>query len=474
METIALADNVVALRSTQSVAVVIAETSVPDGTPAHAGDGTYTADAEFIALDDEAEQPADVAVADVPEPVVPARLTVSRDAFATAVAAVVRAVERRNTIPVLANLLIAGNEHGMKITGTNLDIAIAADVCAHGDSHFAATVPAHMLADVLKKAKIAESIILSYDSDAKVTFKLGDHLSVDLHSLPTTDFPQWQAGDLSHAFTMETDALVRVFEKVQFAISTEETRYYLNGVYVHHVPANRVAAYNGDNGMLRFVAIDGHRMAVVELPAPRGSENMAGYIIQRDAVKQFLALAKAKGAPRTVTFNVHGPLVEKDDDGESRCVVGPRLSFTIGNVTLASKPIDGAFPDYARVVPTGNDHAMRVAVADIAAAIEQATCISSERGRAVRLSVTATRLCLSVTNPDAGAARSEIECDYTVPSDGAYPELDIGFNSRYLLDILGHVDQEVAVIKFADPCAPTLIQGEGAPDVTFVLMPMRV
>jgi DNA polymerase III subunit beta len=468
--------NVVAFPA-GAVDSVIAESLASCGITAPAGDGNYSTTDEPIAAVADAAPETVEAVADVPEPIIPAKLTVSRDAFAAAVAACVRAVEKRNTIPVLTNLLIVGNEYGMRVTGTNLDIAISADVSATGDAHFAATVPAHMLSSVLAKAKIADSIILSYADDGKVSFRLGGSLSVDLHSITPNDFPTFQAGDLSHSFAIPTADLIRAFEKVELAISKEEARYYLNGVYVHHLPARRIdQVSNGSNGTLRFVATDGHRMAVVDLPAPAGAEGMPGYIMQASAVKQFLALAKGKGAPSMVAFNVHAPLVEKDEyDGTEQAVCGPRLSLTIGNLTLANKPIDGTFPDYCRVIPTGNDSIMRVEVADLDNAVNQVTCISSERGRAVRLSITESVLCLSVSNPDAGTARSEITCDFTVPKASA-SAMDIGFNSRYVRDILAHIDGEVATFKLADPGSPTLICGDGDADkgVMFVLMPMRV
>jgi DNA polymerase-3 subunit beta len=468
IEAILASDNVVALYPAPNIDEAVTE-SAPANAPAHAGGTDAIPDGESSATLEAAaeESDADEAIAaELPAPVVPAILQVSRDAFAAAMVACTRAVEKRNTIPVLGNVLIAGTEHGLRITGTDLDLAISADVFAEGDSHFAATLPAHLLSDVLKKAKKSESIILSYEDSAKVSLLLGNRLSVDLQSLPATDFPTFAFGAVTHSAVMPTADLLRAFQKVEFAISTEETRYYLNGVYV----------YSKDReGKLVFVATDGHRMGIAELPLPADLAGMPGHIIPRATVKQFLALAKAKGAPDTVVFDVHGTKYVEDADGHTVGGVGPRLSFKIGDITLATKPIDGTFPDYARVVPAGNESTMRVNGAELDEAISQVMCISSERGRAVRLSITESMLRLTVANPDSGKATSDVECEFDVPGSIS-PVLDIGFNAVHMRDILSHIESEAVEFKLADPGSPTLIRGAGDGDngVTYILMPIRV
>jgi len=248
---------------------------------------------------------------------------------------------------------------------------------------------------------------------------------------------------MTHKFALAAKDLKRLIDKTQFAISTEETRYYLNGIYLH-------AAGNGQSSALRAVATDGHRLAQIDLPTPQGAAGMPGIIVPRKTVGEVQRLI---------------------EDGEAE--VGIELSqtkirFTLGDVVLTSKLIDGTFPDYARVIPVGNDKKLTIDKADFAAAVDRVSTVSSERGRAVKLALSAGKLVLTVTNPDSGSATEELEVEYD--SD----PIDIGFNSRYLLDIAAQIEGEVAVLKLADPGSPTLIQDKDSASALYVLMPMRV
>jgi DNA polymerase-3 subunit beta len=261
--------------------------------------------------------------------------------------------------------------------------------------------------------------------------------------LPESDFPDLAAGDMTHNFTVGAADLKRLIDKTQFAISTEETRYYLNGIYLH-------TTGTGKSAMLRAVATDGHRLAQVELPLPSGAAGMPGIIIPRKTVGEVQRLIEDAEAEVSIELSQG------------------KIRFSIGDVVLTSKLIDGTFPDYARVIPIGNDKQLVVDKKDFEASVDRVSTVSSERGRAVKLSITAGRLLLSVTNPDSGSATEEIEVEY------ASDPIDIGFNSRYLLDIAAQIEGEVAVLMLADPGSPTLIQDRDAAGALYVLMPMRV
>ncbi|MPZ57097.1 MAG: DNA polymerase III subunit beta [Rhizobiales bacterium] len=371
------------------------------------------------------------------------KVTVERAELLKSLGHVHRVVERRNTIPILANVLIRGDRSKLELKATDLDLevveTIAADVAPGGST----TVPAHMLYEIVRKLPEGAQIVLEGSGDRAVLTIRAGRSRFTLQTLPDSDFPDLAAGDMTHKFTLAAADLKRLIEKTQFAISTEETRYYLNGIYLH-------IAASGNTAMLRAVATDGHRLAQVELPLPAGAEGMPGIIVPRKTVGEVQRLIEDADAEVAVELSQG------------------KIRFAIGAVTLTSKLIDGTFPDYARVIPLGNDKELVVDKAEFEAAVDRVSTVSSERGRAVKLSLSAGRLVLSVTNPDSGSATEELEIEYDADP------LDIGFNSRYLLDIAGQLEGEAAVLKLADPGSPTLIQDRGGASALYVLMPMRV
>jgi DNA polymerase-3 subunit beta len=354
-----------------------------------------------------------------------------------------RVVERRNTIPILSNVLLRADDEGLRLKATDLDIEVTETIPAELASGGSTTVPAHVIYDIVRKLPEGSQVSLESTGDSGQMLIRSGRSRFSLQALPESDFPDLAAGDLPHRFTLPSADLKRLIEKTQFAISTEETRYYLNGIYFHTL---EVAGQT----VLRAVATDGHRLARVEIPAPAGSEGMPGIIIPRKAVAEIIKLV--------------------DDAGES---VGVELSsakirLTFGGVVLTSKLIDGTFPDYQRVIPTGNDKKLVIDRQSFAAAVDRVSTISSERGRAVKLSIADGQLTLTVNNPDSGSATEELPADY-----GADP-LDIGFNARYLLDIAAQLSGDTAEFMLADAGSPTLIHDSADEHALYVLMPMRV
>jgi DNA polymerase III subunit beta len=371
------------------------------------------------------------------------KVTVERTALLKSLGRVHRVVERRNTIPILANVLIRADKSKLSLKATDLDLevidAVDADVSPGGST----TVPAHMFYEIVRKLPEGSQIVLEASGDRAVLAILAGRSRFTLQTLPESDFPDLAAGEMTHKFTLAAADLKRLIDKTQFAISTEETRYYLNGIYLHAMGSGKAAT-------LRAVATDGHRLAQVELPLPSGANGMPGVIVPRKTVGEVQRLIDDGGAEVAVELSAG------------------KIRFTIGDVVLTSKLIDGTFPDYARVIPVGNDKELVVDKKDFEASVDRVSTVSSERGRAVKLSMNAGKLMLSVTNPDSGSATEELEVEY-----GADP-LDIGFNSRYLLDIAAQIEGEVAVLKLADAGSPTLIQDRDAANALYVLMPMRV
>jgi DNA polymerase-3 subunit beta len=354
-----------------------------------------------------------------------------------------RVVERRNTIPILSNVLLSADGASLEMNATDLDLEVTEATPAKVEQGGATTVPAHLLYDIVRKLAEGAEVMLKTDEDGNAMTVASGRSSFRLQCLPQSDFPELSAGSFPHIFRLDSTALKTLIDKTQFAISTEETRYYLNGIYLH-------AVGSGKNATLRAVATDGHRLAQVDLALPDGAAGMPGIIVPRKTVGEVQRLIEDNEAELTIELSQG------------------KIRFTIANVVLTSKLIDGTFPDYGRVIPQNNDKELIVDKKDFEAAVDRVSTISSERGRAVKLSLSAGKLVLSVTNPDSGSATEEIEVEY------AADPLDIGFNSRYLLDIAAQIEGEVAVLKLADPGSPTLVQDKEAKGALYVLMPMRV
>lgn len=371
------------------------------------------------------------------------RVTLERSNLLKALNHVHRVVERRNTIPILSNVLLKAEKSSLDLKATDLDLEITEATPAQVDQAGATTVPAHLLYDIVRKLPDGAEVMLRTAEDGNSMSILSGRASFRLQCLPQSDFPELSAGSFGHIFRMESVALKNLIDKTQFAISTEETRYYLNGIYLHVVDSD-------GEPKLRAVATDGHRLARSELQAPAGAEGMPGVIIPRKTVSELYKLVDDPDVKVTVELS------------------DTKIRFTIGSIVLTSKLIDGTFPDYQRVIPTANEKALIIDRQSFAQAVDRVSTISSERGRAVKLSLSDGQLVLTVNNPDSGSATEELAADY---SDDP---MEIGFNARYLLDVTAQLSGDQAHFLLADAGSPTLIRDGSDKDSLYVLMPMRV
>jgi DNA polymerase III subunit beta len=371
------------------------------------------------------------------------KVTIERSVLLKALGHVHRIVERRNTIPILANVLIEAGDGKLALKSTDLDLEASESVPADVAQKGATTVPAHMIYDIARKLPEGAQVSLETTGDTGQLIVRAGRSRFTLQALPASDFPDLTSGEFSHRFALPAVELKRLIENTQFAISTEETRYYLNGIYLHTVDS-------GGAAMLRAVATDGHRLARVEAPAPEGAAGIPGVIVPRKAVNEVLKLLEDLSQDVTIEIST------------------AKARFQFGDVVLTTKLIDGTFPDYARVIPTGNDKRLVVDKEPFERAVDRVATLSSERGRAIKLAIADGKLTLSVNNPDSGSASEELEADY----DSA--PIDIGFNARYLLDIVGQLSSDTALIRLADPGSPTLIQDREDAAALYVLMPLRV
>ncbi len=370
------------------------------------------------------------------------RVTLERSNLLKSLNHVQRVVERRNTIPILSNVLLKADGDVLTLKATDLDLEVTETTPAAVEQSGATTVPAHMLYDIVRKLPDGAEVMMAVTGDNGLSLISG-RSQFRLQMLPESDFPDLTAGEFSHTFRMACTDFKNLIDRTQFAISTEETRYYLNGIYFHTTD---------DNGttMLRAVATDGHRLAQAQTEAPDGSQGMPGIIVPRKAVGEVQKLLEDPDASVTIELS------------------DTKIRFTVGQIIMTSKLIDGTFPDYNRVIPAANDKELVLDRATFAAAVDRVSTISSDRGRAVKLSLTEGQLVLSVNNPDSGSAEEEIAVGY-----GSDP-LDIGFNSRYLLDITNQLSADETTFMLADPGSPTLIREQGQAGALYVLMPMRV
>ncbi len=371
------------------------------------------------------------------------RVTLERSNLLKALNHVHRVVERRNTIPILSNVLLKVDGASLELKATDLDLEVTEATPAQMEQSGATTVPAHLLYDIVRKLPDGAEVMLKTDEDGNSMSVISGRASFRLQCLPQSDFPELSAGSFSHIFRLDTGEVGRLIEKTQFAISTEETRYYLNGIYLHTIEV--------DGAMkLRAVATDGHRLARTEMEAPAGSESMPGIIIPRKTVGELQKLVDDPDIKVTIELS------------------DSKIRFTIGSVILTSKLIDGTFPDYQRVIPTGNDKSLSIDRSTFSHAVDRVSTVSSERGRAVKLSISDGQVVLTVNNPDSGSATEELAADYS--SD----PIEIGFNARYLLDVASQLSGDDAKFMLADSGSPTLIQDTADKDALYVLMPMRV
>jgi len=370
------------------------------------------------------------------------KLTIERAALLKSLGHVQSVVERRNTIPILSNLKLDASDGKLAMNATDMDLDIIESVDAEIATPGATTAPAHTLYDIIRKLPEGSQVEMDGDGEGKLVLSSG-RSRFTLTCLPTDEFPVLSGGDMDHEFNLAPGELRALIDKTRFAISTEETRYYLNGIYLH-------AADQGGTPVLRAVATDGHRLARVDSPLPDGAQGIPGVIVPRKAVAELRKLVD-----------------ETTDD----IVIGlseSKIRFSFDGAVLTSKLIDGTFPDYTRVIPEGNDKRLEADAKALADAVDRVSAISSEKSRAVKLNLESGNLTLSASSPEDGSATEEMEVAYEGEA------LEIGFNAGYLLDITRQIEGASARLLFADAASPTILTETDDAGALYVLMPMRV
>jgi DNA polymerase III subunit beta len=379
------------------------------------------------------------------------KLTIDRVALLKPLGHVQSVVERRNTIPILSNVLLRADVTGpsgtLALSATDMDLELVERVPAQVERTGRTTVPAHTLFDIVRKLPDGAQIEIDASGERNTMVLRCGRSTFTLACLPPEDYPVMAGGELAHRFTLTAAELKSLVDRTRFAISTEETRYYLNGIYLH-------VTKNDDVPVIRAVATDGHRLARVEMVLPEGAAGMPGIIVPRKTV---LELRK---------------LVEESEGEIELALSESKIRFAVGEAILTSKLIDGTFPDYDRVIPTTNDKVLEVKCKDFADAVDRVSTISTEKSRAVKLAIApgadGATLAVSATSPENGTAIEELEARYLSEP------LEIGFNSRYLLDVAAQIGGEGAQFLMSDSASPTIVRDRADPSALYVLMPMRV
>jgi len=365
------------------------------------------------------------------------KLTTSRESLLKPLQAVIGVVERRQTMPILANVLLAATDDGLTLTATDLEVELVArssiDKLSSGGE---ITVPGRKFLDICRSVADEAKITLTLDGD-RLVVKSGRSRFV-LSTLPAADFPVIEDIDAHHQLRLAQKDVGRLLDKTHFAMAQQDVRYYLNGLMLE----------TGE-GLVRAVATDGHRLAICSVPVddqPAGSQQV---IVPRKGVMELQRLL--------------------DGGEEVDLLIGTNhIRAQVGDIRFTSKLIDGRFPDYERVIPKPEGNVVRASRDALRHALQRAAILSNEKYRGIRLDLAAGQLSLQANNPDQEESHDELEVDYAGNS------MEIGCNVNYLLDALAAVDAEEVEMGFVDANSSCLIHGPESENAEYVVMPMRL
>lgn len=373
------------------------------------------------------------------------KFTIERAALLKSLSHVQNVVERRHTNPLLSNVKItakAGEGEGIVLNATDNELEISENTAAKVETAGSVTASAHKLYEIVRKLPEGAQVEFAQNVEkAQLNISAGRARFV-LATMAGEDFPTIADGEMTHSFTLSAQDLQDLIEHTSFAVSTDETRYYLNGIYLHE-------AVSKEDKILRAVATDGHRLACAESALPEGAAGMPGVIVPRKAIGELSKLLSEESGEVKVALSSY------------------KIQFVFGALVLTSLLIEGTYPDYERVIPLENDKILEVEAAALMAAVDRVAVVS-EKSRAVRLSVSKDLVVVSAANAEEGSARDELEAKFDAEG------VEVGFNYVYLLDVLRQIKGGLVRIAFLDSASPTVLTDLSDPSVLFVLMPMRV
>lgn len=366
---------------------------------------------------------------------------ISKSAIAKALSNVNGAVEKRNTIPVLLNVKIEAKNGRLNLTATDMDIVIISSGEALISKEGVTTVPAQLFYDIIRKIPdIADINVESDEDNANIKISYGKS-KFSLPCLDPSEFPVLSEGEMLVNFNIKSSELIKIIDKTRFAIPSDETRYYLNGLFLHSIAV-------GNNIELRGIATDGHRLALASSTASSLTSAVAGVIIPKKTINEIRKIVEGN-EEATVAFSK------------------AKIRVSSGNSIVISKLIDGEFPEYDRVIPKNNDKLVKVDRKLIFDAVDRVSTIATDKNKSIKLVLESGKISFQIKSNDNGNASEEIEVDFQGDI------IETGFNSRYFLEIIGQIDKERINILFKDGTSPALIKTDDN-DGLYVIMPIRV
>jgi DNA polymerase-3 subunit beta len=355
-------------------------------------------------------------------------------------------VEVRHTLPILSNIILEAKDNELILSSTNLDIYCADKIKAEVSKEGEISVSAVTFFEIVKRLPSGSEVVMTIEEgENEIILKCG-RSKFNLSTLRTDDFPVISDNDLSTNFVLSADELIRVIDKTKFAVSNEETRYYLNGIFLHKADRNSIQ-------FLRAVATDGHRLAQYDIPLPQGAEEITGIIIPKKTVFELRKVLEDANGDVNISLNEN------------------KIKFAFNDLKIISKVIDGTFPDYTKVIPQNNNKKFKTNNTELKNAIDRVSAVAANeetKSKAIKLSLNNIKLNLSVESQSKGSANEVIDISYNGD------QVDIGFNSKYIIDICNEVDGEEIDISLLDSISPAIILDKTDENLFFVLMPMRI
>ena len=355
-------------------------------------------------------------------------------------------VEVRHTLPILSNIILEAKDDKLILSSTNLDIycsdKIKAEVLKSGE----VSVSAVTFFEIIKRLPSGSEVLMTMEEGENEIRLTCGRSKFNLSTLKTDDFPIISDNDLSTNFVLSADELIRIIDKTKFAVSNEETRYYLNGIFLHKAERNSIQ-------FLRAVATDGHRLAQYDIPLPQGAEDITGIIIPKKTIYELRKVLDDANGDVSVSLNEN------------------KIKFSFNDLKIVSKVIDGTFPDYTKVIPQNNDKSFKTNNSDLKNAIDRVSAVAANeesKSKAIKFCIENNSLSLSVESQSKGSANEIIDVNYSGD------KVDIGFNSKYIIDICNEVDGDEISIGLSDSISPAIILDKTDENLFFVLMPMRI